>query len=171
MGPFGPLVSIKGHTNLFRGSIEAFKEQRGTILAKGSPWWSVGGPYMIKWAHRDLIRSTQDSIRDTYWALGIHIGMNSGLFSDILWSFILLHHHVFLHNFFNFSSKLKILVIFQQRTEWAGRKHMIFLTRVLRKFRYHTGHPVYEHIPGHWCFWPLLSLANILSLFIWICTR
>ena len=26
----------------------------------------------------------------------------------------------------------------------------------------------YEHIPGHWCFWSLLSLANILFQVIWL---
>ena len=43
--------------------------------------------------------------------------------------------HVFLRNFFNINSNSKILVIFQQRTEWASRKNKVFLMRVLRKLR------------------------------------
>ena len=57
------------------------------------------------------------------------------LFCEILSCFILMFF--FLHNFCNYNSKSNILVIFQQRTKWAERKHMVFLTRVLRKVRNH----------------------------------
>ena len=50
-------------------------------------------------------------------------------------NFILPHLHVSLHNLFNINSKSKFLVIFQQRTEWAERKHIVFLHSVLRKLR------------------------------------
>ena len=66
----------------------------------------------------------------------------------------MLQPHVFLHNFANFYSKSKILDIFQQRTEWAYRKHTLFLMRVLRKLgnrkkqsvKSFGGHPVYIYL-------------------------
>ena len=73
------------------------------------------------------------SIQDKMGSYGIIWGWSFIFFSNILWSFILCHPHVFLHNSFVFNSKSKILDIFQQRTKWAYRKHMVFLTRVLKK--------------------------------------
>jgi hypothetical protein len=49
----------------------------------------------------------------------------------------MLQPHVFLHNFANFYSKSKILDICQQRMEWAQRKHILFLVRMLRELRNH----------------------------------
>ena len=47
----------------------------------------------------------------------------------------MLQPHVFLHNFANFYSKSKILDIFQQRTELAQKKHILFLVGMLRELR------------------------------------
>ena len=73
--------------------------QRGP---SGECKWSTG-PYRTRGDHRDLLRSLNDSKGNWHWTLGIIWCRTVIFFSNILWNFILLHPHVFLRNFFNFT--------------------------------------------------------------------